>query len=235
VDDKVIYCRHASCWSLTLPFNKWVPAASLHIERDQAASVSLPGAMVVIGGIGRAEVAQMLEVYNTTLDTWTVREDLSVNPGRSSFCATPINDTALMVLGGWGEDDTPLDSVKILDIQSGMWEDGPSLPSPRYGHTCLLTEVAGTQGIMVAGGALSGKQVDFLDLENQEWRTLPELNYNIDGHKLMLVEGVPTMFSWENIEMFDGQSWILQPFRLSESRSAFTVTSVPGHLVTGCD
>ena len=29
----------------------------------------------------------------------------------------------------------------------------------RYGHTCLLTEVAGTRGIMVAGGALAGKQV----------------------------------------------------------------------------
>ena len=33
------------------------------------------------------------------------------------------------------------------------------IPIIRYGHTCLLTEVAGTRGIMVAGGALAGKQV----------------------------------------------------------------------------
>ena len=139
--------------------------------------------------------------------------------GRFSFCATPVNETALMVLGGWGEKGA-LDSVQvgyhgivimfslshtvplqcslghlhfvqILDLKSGRWEDGPSLPSPRcrrliiilssilstpprtpppksnksnrqtsrYGHTCLLTEVAGTRGIMVAGGALAGKQV----------------------------------------------------------------------------
>ena len=25
-----------------------------------------------------------------------------------------------------------------------------------------------------------------------------------DGHKLILVEGIPTLFSWENIEQFDG-------------------------------
>ena len=26
-----------------------------------------------------------------------------------------------------------------------------------------------------------------------------------DGHKLILVEGIPTIFSWENIEQFDGK------------------------------
>ena len=27
-----------------------------------------------------------------------------------------------------------------------------------------------------------------------------------DGHKLILVEGIPTIFSWENIEQFDGEN-----------------------------
>ena len=177
-----------------------------------------------------------------------------------------MNSTALMVLGGWGEDG-PLDSVQILDMETGSWSQGPSLPKPRYGHTCLLTEVAGSMGVMVAGGALTGNEVIFLDMGTMKWRDLPRLNYKIgttfiyfiacirfpifsDGHKLMLVEGVPTIFSWENIEQFDGKwifpldifvpfdyagkSWTLQKFRLSQSRSAFTMTSVPGHLVRGC-
>ena len=25
-----------------------------------------------------------------------------------------------------------------------------------------------------------------------------------DGHKLILIEGIPTIFSWENIEQFNG-------------------------------
>ena len=37
-------------------------------------------------------------------------------------------------------------------------------------------------------------------------KILQHVSYDItDGHKLILVEGIPTMFSWENIEMFDGQ------------------------------
>ena len=58
-------------------------------------------------------------------------------------------------------------------------------------------------------------------METSTWSKLPPLNYKIgrtflpgfllppsppDGHKLILVEGIPTMFSWENIEMFDGQN-----------------------------
>ena len=34
--------------------------------------------------------------------------------GRFSFCATPVNETALMVLGGWGEEGA-LDSVQVVD------------------------------------------------------------------------------------------------------------------------
>ena len=33
---------------------------------------------------------------------------------RFSFCATPVNETALMVLGGWGEEGA-LDSVQVVD------------------------------------------------------------------------------------------------------------------------
>ena len=48
------------------------------------------------------------------------------------------------------------------------------------------------------------------------------------------LKGIPTVFSWEHIEQFDGKKWVDAPFRLNESRSAFAVTTVPGHLVRGC-
>ena len=38
---------------------------------------------------------------------------------RFSFCATPLNETALMVLGGWGVDGA-LDSVQVLVSQLKM-------------------------------------------------------------------------------------------------------------------
>ncbi len=55
-----------------------------------------------------------------------------------------------------------------------------------------------------------------------------------DGHKMVLVEGIPTVFSWERIEAFDGTQWTDTDLQLSGSRSAFAVTTVPGHLVPTC-
>lgn len=236
VDDKVMFCRHTACWRLDMRNNTWARSASLHVERDQAASVSLGERMAVIGGQGPqgGVTASQLELYDPVEDVWTVRDDLSLEVGRFSFCAVPLNSSSLMVLGGWGSSGQPLASVEVLNLDTGTWRPGPQLTRPRYGHTCLLTEMGGRQGVMVAGGALTGKIVEFLDLKTGNWEELASTNYKIDGHKLILVEGIPTIFSWENIEQFNGKSWELQPFRLPQSRSAFAVTSVPGHLVRGC-
>ena len=35
-------------------------------------------------------------------------------------------------------------------------------------------------------------------------------------------------------QQFDGQKWINSEISLSQSRSAFAVTTIPGHLVQGC-
>ncbi len=71
----------------------------------------------------------------------------------------------------------------------------------------------------------------------------PSLPYRTDGHKMVLVEGIPTVFSWERMVRFNGSDWIEATdgkeenetrLRLNKSRSHFTVTTVPGHLVPKC-
>ena len=83
-----------------------------------------------------------------------------------SFCAVPVNSTALLIIGGYSQDGA-LASVELLDIKSGRWEKLEDLPQPRYGHSCLLMELAGTEGILVSGGALTGSDVDFYDLRTK--------------------------------------------------------------------
>ncbi len=63
---------------------------------------------------------------------------------------------------------------------------------------------------------------------------MPDLMYRMDGHKMVMVEGIPTVFSWEHVEQFDGKEWINSDLRLTKSRSAFAVTNVPGHLIKDC-
>ena len=121
--------------------------------------MSLGERMAVIGGRGpQGDIAALqLELYDPVEDVWTERADLALEVGRFSFCAVPLNSSSLMVLGGWGSSGQPLASVEILNLDTGSWRPGPELTRPRYGHTCLLTEMGGRRGVMVAGGALTGQ------------------------------------------------------------------------------
>lgn len=190
--------------------------------------------MLVLGGRDQ-EGSELIsfEIYDSPSDSWVAVPEWEMAQGRYSFCAVPVNNTAILIIGGYG-DNGPLSSVELLDIKSGRWEKLPDLPEPRYGHSCLLMELAGQEGILISGGALTGADVDFYDLKKRAWKSMPPLMYRTDGHKMVMIEGIPTLFSWEHIEQFDGRQWINADFKLSQSRSAFAVTTVPGHLIRGC-
>ena len=56
--------------------------------------------MVVIGGQGPTRskdglVTNQVEVYNSTEDSWELRDDLTMKQGRFSFCAVPGKVTEL--------------------------------------------------------------------------------------------------------------------------------------------
>lgn len=181
-----MFCRHSACWRLDLSTNTWSRAASLQQERDQAASVALgEGRMLVVGGQGEqgGQVATtQVEIYSAANDSWTLRPDLALPEGRFSFCAVALSPQSVMVLGGWGGEGGragPLSQVSVLDLETAQWRPGPALTTPRYGHTCLLTELAGRRGVLVAGGALTGKQVEFLDLQTNSWEDIAPTNYRI--------------------------------------------------------
>ena len=56
----------------------------------------------------------------------------------------------------------------MLNTATGKWSQLSDLPSPRYGHSCLLMQLKGREGILVSGGALTGEDVQFLDLVSGE-------------------------------------------------------------------
>ena len=60
----------------------------------------------------------------------------------------------MLIIGGYSQNG-PLSSVELLDIKSGRWEKLPNLPQPRYGHACLLMELAGKEGVLVNQAFLS--------------------------------------------------------------------------------
>jgi len=234
LNGSVIFCRHKSCWRLDVARNSWSKVGGFKTIRDRAASLTVGDQMLVLGG--RDPTGSDLisfEVYDDERRSWKAVPEWEMAQGRYSFCSVPVNETAMLIIGGYSQEG-PLSSVELLDIKSGRWERLPDLPQPRYGHACLLMELAGQEGVLVSGGALTGSDVDFLNIKTQKWTSLPPLMYRTDGHKMVLIEGIPTLFSWEHIEQFDGSKWVNADLKLSQSRSAFAVTTIPGHLVRGC-
>ena len=49
----------------------------------------------------------------------------------NSFCAVPVNKTAMLIIGGYSQKGA-LDSVELLDTETGRWEQVEKLPKPRY-------------------------------------------------------------------------------------------------------
>ena len=97
-------------------------------------------------------------------------------------------------------------------------------------------EWEGRPGVLVVGGALTGREAAFFDLATRRWESFAKLPYSVDGHTMAMVEGVPVVFSWRRALAFDGAGWRHAPeLAPTRSRSAFAAVSVPGHLISGCE
>ena len=112
-----------------------------------------------------------VEFKNCSLHNNSIIINLRLKLRFYSFCSVPVNETAMLIIGGYSQEG-PLSSVELLDIKSGRrmrflsgnvllltqffsltylgrWEKLPDLPQPRYGHACLLMELAGQEGVLV--------------------------------------------------------------------------------------
>lgn len=117
-------------------------------------------------------------VFDPASKEWS---DLPSMPtARSSHDAVVI-DGVLYVVGGWSLEGTPdgVWSETALKLNLEHPEEGwQELPQPPFVRRALAASHVGNTLVVMGGideaGAIS-RQVDALDLESGEWRTLPEL------------------------------------------------------------
>ncbi|TRY80640.1 hypothetical protein TCAL_14468 [Tigriopus californicus] len=108
---------------------------------------------VVIGG----HLAQpkdehgIVEIFNRSAQEWI--SVTSVTPPRRAHTLVVLNDSMLMVIGGFSEEVGFLNSVKIFDLEEQTWNDMDDLPSPRSGMACGLVNLT---YVLCIGGEASG-------------------------------------------------------------------------------
>ena len=97
-------------------------------------------------------------------------------------CAVFINDTTLMVMGGY-KFPSSVDKTFFLDLASNVWTSGPALPTGdgtgKAYHSCnVVTNCDNKKEVVVVGGKRTPtssepisivQTVDIFDVESQIW------------------------------------------------------------------
>eukprot|EP00095_Tigriopus_kingsejongensis_P008030 maker-scaffold630_size122347-snap-gene-0.14 protein:Tk08030 transcript:maker-scaffold630_size122347-snap-gene-0.14-mRNA-1 annotation:"ig domain-containing protein" len=232
----------ADCYSIPAGGGSWSKQSSLFKAREYAASFVMNDQMVIMGGYNdRAGWLDEVERYDPTNRTWEVLKDWTLPRKLFNFCAQPMDDTHVIIVGGneYGEDYRDL--VDILDTTTGIWETAEPLPFGRASHDCINYELNGDKGLLVSGGCTEAclnhvADTLFFSYSTRTWTPLQPLNRAKMGHKMTWVDGKVTAIGGylesllNDVETFDGTAWTVRPNTLKFGRWAF---GLPDYLPNG--
>ena len=143
--------------------SQWSQSHSMTEKRDFAAGVQINSTTFwILGGEGGEDM------YDTYTTEFIIQGETKGVPGPklpsllTRICAVKLSETEIFVIGGVGGDDTIYDiastrnEVWIYNPQNGFSrKQGPSLSTPRYGHSCSTMRDGEKTLIVTAGGYIS--------------------------------------------------------------------------------
>ena len=95
-------------------------------------------------------------------------EDLPVDV--YGHCSVLLNRTRIMTIGGWSGWNRR--ETNILDLTTNNWTPGPKLNKGRTSHGCAKMTIGDKDLVVVTGGDVTEKSVEYLDLTDmdQGWK-----------------------------------------------------------------
>jgi hypothetical protein len=91
-------------------------------------------------------------------------------------CLVSLNDTTLLLIGGWLQDGTVSKATIYYNTDHKTWTDGPSMTIGRERHSCALfksPQHGHTDTVIVTGGynARLLASTEYLNLESNSWQS----------------------------------------------------------------
>ncbi len=148
----------------------WTSRASLNVARGGLRAAHVGGKIYAFGGF--LESATIIEVYDTTTDSWTRLEDMRqpiLNP------SVAVHDDLIYVVGGGIPDGTKAAGfVEVLDPRTATWRSLTTMPVPKGDHIVGIHQgrlfvVGGWNDVIV-------KTIEVYDLAGNTWSTRPDLD-----------------------------------------------------------
>ncbi|QQP48657.1 Uncharacterized protein FKW44_009034 [Caligus rogercresseyi] len=147
----------------------WSDHSMLNFPREEAASATLMDkTMYIMGGIIEDERTGIIEKYAEEGGSWE-EENARLPEPRSRFCAIGLDSASVIaILGG-----------ETGDEEEALATNQPDMPLGRKDHACVVADIKGDKGILVAGGVGPDKklikQVDFYSFNSESWMSLSPL------------------------------------------------------------
>ncbi len=161
----------------TPPQGTWRTAASPPTKRTEVTASALGGKIYLIGGFAEPSLGNLtslaitdaVEVYDPAADRWTT---LSPLPSKVHHAGSAALASKLYVVGGFTQSLfyvwRPIASLYIYDPETGIWSEGPPMPTPRG-----ALAVAGLDGKLYAVGGYDGNAnsgaVEVYDPSTNRW------------------------------------------------------------------
>ena len=162
------------CMSYNFTSNTWSEHSLLLTPREEASCTVVNNKMFILGGIVENEMTGSVEVWDNDQQQWTDGPEMPET--RARFCAVPIDDRFLAVVGG-EMDGELLDSMKTLDLETNEWRmQTQTLKVPRKDHACVKTRLDDEEGILVTGGVDANEKA----LKSVEFFSIPKQVQNIN-------------------------------------------------------
>ncbi len=178
------YNRGSQKQCYTLTNAGWTQNYSLSVARHFASSIKMPDSdeIFFLGGennsSGSLSTAEILNQNGFEL--------IQMEKKFSRHCATPVDSTRILIIGGINEDEYYSPKTFIYNTSLNAFMDGPTLMRGRHFHSCSRMNerhflVAGGQDLW---GGLSS--VEILDNANGEWYEGPRLPRKISYASMVI-------------------------------------------------
>lgn len=178
--------------------DNWMIGPEIPIARRRGAAAAAvhKGKIYLSGGVQNGHTGgrvAWLDEYDPTTNTWRILPDAPND--RDHAQAIVFDDNLYMVAGKQtnlgGNTNATIATVDVFDFDTETWASLPNpIPTPRGGSSLALlgNEILAIGGENVIGNGLN--KTEALNLEDNTWRILPNLNQGRHGTQAIVNNGV---------------------------------------------
>jgi len=223
------------CFALDLTAQtlEWKKFPSLIHARYMHGLVVVGGDLYAVGGLHFIGPVSQIEKYNKEKNAWEEYGEMSER--RYEFCALPLSETEIIVIGGY-DSLSNSNITEKYDLTTKTWTRLAVLPEGRDLHSCTWHN----DEIVVAGGwvkspnnpnqQIASNSIHKYSPLNDTWTEMPSMLETRTLFGLTSLNGILTAFGgWQltysdTVESFneDLQSWELDAAVLSQKKGGFS-------------